>query len=181
MKYTLDLISSHSWYFMELSPSTVALTFNPWPSNIYQLLNWLCTIIPSSISQIHHFNHSSQFQVRYTIPADVVPFSLRLEIKPCCFTMSSVRKSWKQLSLEAMEGTGWATSHESQWRVWQVGSRLSGCGLPLGGALVSSEPLRGCFGTNLIFSSQWKGYFGNCFWLLVWNQLRWGRVWDGYF
>lgn len=67
VKYTLYLISSHSWYFMELSPSAVALTFNPWPLNIYQLLKWLCTIIPSSVSQIHHSDHSGQLQVTCTV------------------------------------------------------------------------------------------------------------------
>lgn len=78
---------------MELIPSTVPLMFNPWPLNIYQLLNSLCTIIPSSISQIYHFDHSSQFQVKCTIGTDVLVFTLQVEMRPGCSTVSSTRQS----------------------------------------------------------------------------------------
>lgn len=165
MRYTLDLISSHSWYFMELSPSTVALTFNPWPSNIYPLLNWLCTIIPSSVSQIHHFDHSSQFQVRYTIPSDVIIFTLKLEIKPCCSPMSCQEK------LEALVTRSYLWEEEDGLlaRVTRVRAASRRQAKRLQAALQARSPGRlvGRFRTNFILSSQWKEYFGTCFHLFV--------------
>lgn len=145
---------------MELSPSSVALTFNLWPLNIYQLLNWLCTIIPSSISQIHHFDLSSQFQVTCTIPTDAVILSQKLELKPCCSTMSSVRKSQKHLSLEATCGRR-GVGCQSSWQCDEAGAEWPWAHVL---ALVNPEPLWGCFGISCLFNSQsWEEYFGNHF------------------
>lgn len=154
---------------MELSPSSVALTFNLWPLNIYQLLNWLCTIIPSSISQIHHFDLSSQFQVTCTIPTDAVILSQKLELKPCCSTMSSVRKSQKHLSLEATCGRR-GVGCQSSWQCDEAG--LSGHGpmfwllwtLSLCGDVLESV-------ASLTHSHE-RNTLGTIFvHLLVWNQL----------
>lgn len=156
---------------MEPSPSSVALTFNLWPLNIYQLLNWLCTIIPSSISQIHHFDLSSQFQVTCTIPTDAVIPSQKLGIKPCCSTMSSVRKSQKHLSLEATCGRR-SVGCQSRWQCNEAAAGLSGHGtmfwlswtLSLCGDVLESV-------ASLTHSHE-RNTLGTIFvHLLVWNQL----------
>lgn len=152
VKYTLYLISSHSWYFMELSPSAVALTFNPWPSNIYQLLKWLCTIIPSSISQIHHSDHSGQLQV-YAL----FWLMLELDMESCCSTAAPWGKA---------ERTGWlSTGHP--WKrglavkdtksLWHRGG---GADLLLWGLLGS---LLGPVGASepMPETQAWKEAFGN--------------------
>lgn len=160
MKYTLDLISSHSWYFMELSPSTVALTFSLWPLNIYQLLNWLCTIIPSSISQIHHVDHSSQFQVRGAVPIDAVIFTRKRN------KIMLLAPQWAlQLKALVLRTYLWrrGVGYQSLVMLTSVTSRSRAVGLPATLlALVNPGPLWACFRTNFI-SQSWKVYFGKCF------------------
>lgn len=147
VKYTLYLISSHSWYFIELSPSAVALTFNLWPLNIYQLLKWLCTIIPSSISQIHHSDHFGQFQVKCTVLTNAGTG------QKSCSTRSSMRQSWKHwLAVHVPWNKGLAV--KTTWGDCITGNLYEFTAL---GALDSPLSLVGILRIWAISMQEWKG------------------------